>query len=168
MKAWMSFSRSLTERKVFTLARSLRLKKHDLTTLLICLSNLNFSQDTDTLCSNVMKYSAKIHVWTCGERTSNIHKKNVFIKTYIYMLMHKIASYFKVITKQFLHIMRLSVFVFFLMLCHQKELGVFTTEVIHAGTHFGPLLGEHLTPEHLSANIHGKHIWMVCQQMWER
>ncbi|XP_016138433.1 PR domain zinc finger protein 1 [Sinocyclocheilus grahami] len=50
------------------------------------------------------------------------------------------------------------------MVCHQKVLGVFTTEVIPAGTHFGPLLGEHLHPKHLPANINGKHIWMIFSE----
>ncbi|XP_073708894.1 PR domain zinc finger protein 1 [Garra rufa] len=44
---------------------------------------------------------------------------------------------------------------------NQKVLGVFSTEVIPAGTRFGPLLGEHLYPEDLPVNIHRKHIWMI-------
>ncbi|KAL1254121.1 hypothetical protein QQF64_016350 [Cirrhinus molitorella] len=47
---------------------------------------------------------------------------------------------------------------------NQKVLGVFSTEVIPAGTHFGPLLGEHLHPEYLPANMHRKHIWMIFSE----
>ncbi|XP_050994603.1 PR domain zinc finger protein 1 isoform X2 [Labeo rohita] len=47
---------------------------------------------------------------------------------------------------------------------NQKVLGVFTTEAIPAGTRFGPLLGEHLHPEDLPANIHRKHIWMIFSE----
>ncbi|XP_026103591.1 PR domain zinc finger protein 1-like [Carassius auratus] len=44
---------------------------------------------------------------------------------------------------------------------NQKVVGVFTTEVIPLGTVFGPLLGQHLHPEDMPANIHRKHIWMI-------
>uniref|UniRef100_A0A8C1JPG2 PR domain zinc finger protein 1 n=1 Tax=Cyprinus carpio TaxID=7962 RepID=A0A8C1JPG2_CYPCA len=47
---------------------------------------------------------------------------------------------------------------------NQKVLGVFTTEVIPLGTLFGPLLGQHLHPEDMPANIHGKHIWMIFSE----
>ncbi|ROL52431.1 PR domain zinc finger protein 1 [Anabarilius grahami] len=47
---------------------------------------------------------------------------------------------------------------------NQKELGVFTTELIPVGTRFGPLQGEPLHPEDISANINRKHIWMIFSE----
>ncbi|KAK7151208.1 hypothetical protein R3I93_012218 [Phoxinus phoxinus] len=47
---------------------------------------------------------------------------------------------------------------------NQKVLGVFTREVIPVGTRFGPLQGEHLHPEDISANINRKHIWMIFSE----
>lgn len=47
---------------------------------------------------------------------------------------------------------------------NQKLLGVFTREVIPVGTRFGPLQGEHLHPEDISANINRKHIWMIFSE----
>ncbi|XP_051732051.1 PR domain zinc finger protein 1 [Ctenopharyngodon idella] len=47
---------------------------------------------------------------------------------------------------------------------NQKELGVFTTELIPVGTRFGPLQGEPLHPEDISANISRKHIWMIFSE----
>ncbi|XP_059355265.1 PR domain zinc finger protein 1-like [Carassius carassius] len=47
---------------------------------------------------------------------------------------------------------------------NQKVVGVFTTEVIPLGTRFGPLLGQHIHPEDMPANIHRKHIWMIFSE----
>ncbi|CAM4687451.1 unnamed protein product [Leuciscus chuanchicus] len=47
---------------------------------------------------------------------------------------------------------------------NQKVLGVFTREVIPVGTRFGPMQGEHLHPEDISANINRKHIWMIFSE----